>query len=425
MNLDRSIPPIVRPFTSFHLPADTTFVLPSGHHLTRIQAGSQPVVRLEWVLACPTDFPPGTFSLLAKTLLSGTTRFTSLEISEQLEQLGAFYEVSSQLDRITVTVYTLARQLDSVIPIFRDVLENAIFPEEEIRLQQKLMAQQIQLNQEKNSLLANQWFRHALFGADQRQGYILTESDVLALSRDLLVQAYQEVVVHQPFHLFLSGSLTDTEFDRTREHFTQWPTKKSWSGLSEKFQGFKLPAGRLDYPRPASVQASIRMGRSLVSRKHPDYFPLLVANTTLGGYFGSRLMKNIREEKGLTYGISSSLVPSANYGYWVIGTDVKVDLVNVAIEEIRRELQQLRDIPMEQHELETVQNYLLGSYVGSLNTAFDIGDKFKMLYTQGLTRAYYDEYMERIRAVTVEDIQRVATIYWQVADLTTIVVGGN
>lgn len=420
----RTIPPAVKPFAPFQLPSDTTDVLPNGLRLTRIQAGVQPVVRLEWIFASSELFPAGTFSLLAKTLLAGTTQCDALAISERLERLGAFHEVSSQLDRTTVTVYTLARQIPAVLEIFQEIFDSAIFPEEEVRLQQKLVVQQIQLNQEKNSVLVNQYFRQALFGVENRQGYIMTESDVLALDRQMLLQAYEATIQQQPFHFFISGYLSENEFDVLVATLSSWRVKSAWQGLVEPFKGFSNQVKDLWYPKPESLQASLRIGRSMVTRKEPDYFPLLVANTVLGGYFGSRLMKNIREEKGLTYGISSSLVPSAHYGYWLIGTDVKVELVEAALHEIWVELGKLRDEVVSQHELETVQHYLLGSYMGSLNTAFDIGDKYKMIYTQGLTRAYYDAYVDRITAVQPEDIQRVAQKYWQKEDISVVVVGG-
>lgn len=420
----RLIPPAVQPFVSFQLPNDTTRILPNGTHITRIQAGSQPVVRLEWVFLGSDGFPPGTFSLLAKTLLAGTARSNSLEISESLDHLGAFHEVSSQLDRTTVTVYTLARQIPAVLDIFKDIFTTATFPDEEVRLQQKLTIQQIHLNQEKNSVVVNQLFRQSLFGQANRQGYILTESDVLALDRSVVESAYHATICHQPFHFFLSGSVSEVEFESLCVQLGGWVIDRPWSGLAEPFSGFTNRVEELHDPKPESLQASIRMGRPLITRKHPDFFPLLVANTALGGYFGSRLMKNIREEKGLTYGISSSLVPSAQYGYWLIGTDVKVELVDAAMQEIWHELEVLRKERIPVHELETVQNYLLGSFMGSLNTAFDIGDKYKMLYTQGLTRAYYDQYVENVLAVMPEDVQRVAQAYWQKEALTVAIVGG-
>ena len=170
------------------------------------------------------------------------------------------------------------------------------------------------------------------------------------------------------------------------------------------------------------MQSTIRMGRRLFTRQHPDYLPVSVLNEVLGGYFGSRLMKNIREDKGFTYGISSNTVAFLRNGYWVIGTDVKKESTRETILEIGKEIARLKEAPVGEEELETVKNYLIGSFAGSLNTAFDIADRFKITYFDGLPPDHYDGYVERVQAVTAVDLLELANRYLE--DFLEIVVGG-
>ena len=177
--------------------------------------------------------------------------------------------------------------------------------------------------------------------------------------------------------------------------------------------------------RPESVQSSIRLGKRLFTRQHPDYFQMLVVSEILGGYFGSRLMKNIREEKGLTYGISSSAFAFKHDGYFVVSTDVKKEFTQQTLDEIRREITILQTVPVPKEELQTVKNFLAGEFAGSLNTAFDVADRQKILITDDLPADFYDRYIQQIHATTAEDIMTIAQRHLALEDMTEVVVGGK
>ena len=150
---------------------------------------------------------------------------------------------------------------------------------------------------------------------------------------------------------------------------------------------------------------------------------MIVATEILGGYFGSRLMRNIREEKGFTYGISSSIVPMRQAGYWAIGTDVKKEFAQATLDEIQKEIHRLQTELVPENELETVKNYLAGEFAGSLNTPFEIADRVRLMVLEGLDVEFYSNYIQRLRVVTAEDIQRMANQYWQWEDLQQVIVG--
>jgi predicted Zn-dependent peptidase len=174
-----------------------------------------------------------------------------------------------------------------------------------------------------------------------------------------------------------------------------------------------------------SLQSSIRIGKRLFTRKHPDYFKMLVLNEVFGGYFGSRLMKNIREEKGYTYGISSNLVTLRHDGFLVMGTDVKKEFTGPTIDEVYKEMEVLRKEPVGEEELQTVKNYMIGSFAGSLNSPFAIADNFKTIYFEGMSYDFFEHYIENILDTSAQDLMQLANTYLQPDTMLEVVVGGR
>ena len=174
---------------------------------------------------------------------------------------------------------------------------------------------------------------------------------------------------------------------------------------------------------PGKMQSSLRLGRLGPNRSHPDYFAVLVANEVFGGYFGSRLMKNIREEKGYTYGIYSQLTHLQQASYWSIGTDVNREVAEATMNEIGREMALMQQHPVEETELSTAKNYMIGQFAGSLNTPFEIADRHKTRLLAGLPADYYEHFVENVRAVTPEQVQEAARRYLGVENWQQIAIG--
>jgi zinc protease len=183
------------------------------------------------------------------------------------------------------------------------------------------------------------------------------------------------------------------------------------------------PIERENIPRSGSLQSSIRMGKRLFKLDHPDFNRFSVLNTIFGGYFGSRLMKSIREEKGYTYGIYSNVVPMKQAGYFVIGTDVIGENTEQTLEEINKEIIQLQTVPVGEDELETVKNYMLGSFLSSLNTPFALADRYKTVYLHQLPENYYHDYVRDINQVNPLELQELAQRYLLPEEFTSVVVG--
>jgi predicted Zn-dependent peptidase len=191
-----------------------------------------------------------------------------------------------------------------------------------------------------------------------------------------------------------------------------------------------LPPGHPPGSAPAqyvkkegSLQSSIRLGKRSPLKKDPDYFDLRIFNHLLGGFFGSRLMKNIREEKGLTYGIHSSLNTFVRDGFFVIGADVNKVNLEFAIREIRSELRNLRDHAVDEQELGLAKNHFIGSLQADMANLFSVIDKIKSIQLHHLPQRYYQDLFDRVDRVGPEDILRIAAKYFQDDSLFEVAVG--
>ena len=162
----------------------------------------------------------------------------------------------------------------------------------------------------------------------------------------------------------------------------------------------------------------------MISSTHVDYAGMQVLNTVFGGYFGSRLMSNIREDKGYTYGIGSSVVPLRKEGYFCISSEVGVDVRAAAVNEIYLELKRLRTELVPESELNLVRNYMLGSFQRNIDGPFSLADRFKSILTAGMGYEYYTRYLETIQNITAEELLRLASTHLHEDSLYELVVGG-
>ncbi len=268
---------------------------------------------------------------------------------------------------------------------------------------------------------ANIWVEKERVGvsADSDGNFFVDRKDLIGKTLIVTSVAYEKktAVITDDIEIFLVGNINDKHVALLHEYFNKDTFHSSASIVSPKLNDvFELRKEKAD-----SLQSSIRIGRRMFNRHHPDFFKFLVFNTILGGFFGSRLMKNIREEKGLTYGISSSMVPLASEGYWSIGADVKKENVPLALLEIQKEIDELKQQKVSEGELSLVKNYMKGSVLSSTNTVFDTMDKHKAIVHENLPKDFYDSMLEKIEHISSTDVQDMANCYMK--DLSTVVVG--
>lgn len=423
---DRTQPPAFQTIRHVAMPAAQAYTLDNGLPLRLINAGEQPVVRLELIFRAGTwhEAVPGAAQFAVRMLNEGTRRRTAAQISEAFDQYGAFTEFTPGNDRSSLTVYCLARHLPVLLPVLHEVLHEPVFPENELETQKSIARQTLKVNLEKNAFVATQRFKARVFGPSHPYGRAQQDAAIAAIARDTVVEFYENHLAGQPFTLFLAGRVSEVEVKLLNEFFG----KEKLAAETPKSPAHPVRVTNHDpelVERPDSVQSTVRVGKRLFNRRHPDYFRFLVLNEVLGGYFGSRLMRNIREDKGFTYGIHSSLTSLAHEGYFAIGTDVKKENTVQTLDEIRKEIEILQTHLVPDDELETVRNYMLGAFVGSLNTPFEIADRLKTIYFDDLPADFYETYVEHLRAVTAEEVRETARRYLAVDSLQEVVVGGK
>ncbi|MCU0339010.1 MAG: insulinase family protein [Spirosomaceae bacterium] len=423
MQLDRTIAPDFHAIQGVHFPSLQQSFLDNKQPLYVVNIGQQPVVRVEVLFEAGTwhEQCEGASFFAVKMLSEGTKKRTSIQISEALDQVGAFLELSHTPDRANVVVYGLPKHLPVILAVLTDLLTEASFPEKEFENLRNITLQNLRINLEKNAFVASSTLKGRIFGEKHPYGLSQNEEAIRALKRDDLEDFYEKRIKNRPFRVFLSGQVTDTEVALVNrflgQHSVVPPPDIHLAPVIQP-QPEALWIEKAD-----ALQSSIRVGRRLVTRQHPDFYQLVVANELLGGYFGSRLMRNIREEKGFTYGISSSLIPMRRDGYWTIGTDVKKEFLQATLTEIEKEIERLQQDLVPDEELDLVKNYMAGAFAGSLNTPFEIADRVRLIVLEGLDVDFYSNYIQRLRVVSAAEVRYIAQKYWQWGELQQVVVG--
>ncbi|GAB2684764.1 pitrilysin family protein [Mucilaginibacter koreensis] len=399
-------------------------VFNNGCQLYCFNSGGQELVRIEWIFA-NLRFNPAKplLNLATNTLLTeGTSSLTASQIAEQVDYYGAFLQADYGFDHSQVTLYTLNKHLGATLPIIKDILTDSVFPEKELNTYIRNQQQKLQVSLQKNDVVARRLFNKAMHG-DSLYGLTAEAEDYQQLQREDLLAHFKEMYQPANCTLFVAGKISDDVLAQLEDTFgNDW---SNGSTPADVTQPELHPSAERFYfkEKPDALQSAIRMGTQTINRTHPDFPALQVLNTVLGGYFGSRLMANIREDKGYTYGIGSGMTSLQHCGSLFIASEVGADVCRDAVKEIEKEINLLKTELILQDELDLVRNYLLGSLLGSLENVFSHADKFKNVYYSGLDNSYYARYTEVVKTVTAEELQRLANTYLNFDDFYKVIVG--
>jgi predicted Zn-dependent peptidase len=420
--LDRTIAPISYPIERIDFPKYDLFHLDNGIKVCVINLGEQEVFKLELNTDAGALNSPiaGLASMTAQLMKRGTKTRSAKEINDSFDFYGAFWDVQANFDLGTITIYCLKKHFEALIHLLEDLLINSIFPESEFKKEIEIETQRSNLNWEKTSFAANQYFRNAIFGSDPYARYSTNES-LKSIQLDHLKSFYANHWSNLKPSITLSGKVGTSEIHILNKILGQLNFKE---GARKNVFHNQLPSEkRIQHLKENATQSSIRFGKIGMTRKNPDYFKFSVLNAILGGYFGSRLQKNIREEKGFTYGISSSMIPLNRAGYWVVGTDVNKDKAEETLTEIRKEIGILQTDLVPDSELDLVKNYLMGSFIGELTQAFDIAEKVKIIHLEELKLDFYDQFQDEILSCKAQELRDLANNYLSLDEMTEVIIG--
>lgn len=421
--LDRTLIPESKQVTEINFIAPQKQELDNGIKVFTINAGKQELVRIELVFENVNwDVSKPLQAIGVNHLINnGTSTLTAREIADKVDYYGAFLQTDYGADQSSIKIYTLNKHLESVLPILWSVLNDSTFPQHELDIFKQNQQQSLKVSLQKNDFIARKNFAHGIFGSSTYGSNIEVE-DYQAIERADLLAYFSAAYKPENCTIFVAGKFEEAEFKILNATLgKEWINTATSTVNTFSFE--PAQTGEIFIERPDAIQSAIRMGVRSINRKHADFPGFQVMNCLLGGYFGSRLMANIREDKGYTYGIGSAIVSMKDAGYFFIATEVGADVCTKALLEIEKEIDLLKAEPVSAEELDLVRSYMLGSMLGSLENAFSHADKFKSIYFSGLDYDYYDNYIKTVQSITAEEIQVLANKYLNTKAFTKVVVG--
>ncbi len=420
---DRSKAPAIKSLKSIKLPAIEHFKLDNGIPVYSVNMGTQDVLKLEMVYWAGRPFESAKVVARATSsqVKEGSKRISGEVFSDKIDSLGATLSLPFNLDTANFNLYSLGKHFDRILPIFREVLTEPVFPEEELLAFIERNRQKLKVELAKTDVLAYREVTERIFGSEHPYGYNSFPEDYSALRREDLLAHHRKFYTPGNTQIFLSGRVTDESIALLNREFGQLPASQGilFPELAREENG----GGKKRLKVPGSVQSSIRMGKPLFGRKHDDYAGMYVLNTILGGYFGSRLMENIREEKGYTYNIYSLLDVMRADGCLYIGADVAHNYVDATIKEIIFEMERLKQDLVDDEELEMVKNYLMGTFLSMLDGPLIVHDTVRTMITEDLPLTFFENLVESVAAISAEEIRDLAQKYLDVASMWEVVAG--
>lgn len=408
---------------------DINFIKPTANNLANgipvytVNAGDTDLVRIEFIFENVNwDVRKPLQAVAVNGLINnGTKTLTAKEIAEKVDYYGAFLQTDYSADHTTITLYSLTKHLPSVLPIVWSILNESIFPQQELDIYKQNQKQKLQVSLQKNDYLARKTFAHAIFG-HTAYGSDINLADYDQLQQQDLLAYYQAAFQPKNCTVIVAGKFVESDFKVLNQIFGgEWNNAAAFAKSSFEFP--TVNGEDIYIEKPDALQSAIRMGNLSINRTHVDFPALQILNCVFGGYFGSRLMNNIREDKGYTYGIGSGIASLKQAGYFFLATEVGADVCSSALTEIEKEINLLRTDLIGEEELDLVRNYMLGSLLGSLENAFSHADKFKNIYFAGLDFDYYDNYINTVKNVTAEHLKVMANQYLDWNAMTRVVVG--
>lgn len=421
--LNRTIAPDFKQIDAISFVEPVAQQLDNGIKVFTINAGQQELVRIEFIFENVNwDSTKPLQAVAVNGLINnGTKQLSARQIAEKIDYYGAFLQTDYAADYLSVTLYSLNKHLEPIFPILWSIFNESIFPENELAIFRQNQQQKLSVNLKKNDFIARKTFSNAVFGHTP-YGADINLSDYENLQRADLINYYQAAFQPSCCTIIASGKFEAKEFDLLNQFFgSEWEN----SALAKRNEFVYEPVGgqEIYIEKPESIQSALRLGKLSINRTHADFPSLQVVNTIFGGYFGSRLMNNIREDKGYTYGIGSGIASLRDAGYFFIATEVGTAVCADTLIQIEKEIDTLKNELISEEELNLVRNYMLGSMLGSLENAFSHADKFKNIYFSGLDYGYYQRYVSTVKSITPERIQAIAQQYLNWDEMTKVVVG--
>lgn len=423
--MNRKSPPATSVPEKIFFDKPETTVLNNGIRLIVIREGTEDVARAEFI------FPTGASGYREyleaytshKLIDSGIPGMDSGQIADEFDFFGSYIQTSVSPDHKSITLFSLSKFLADTTEIALRLIDSAEYPEDEVMDHVVRSIQSLQVNREKVSWIARSHFNELVFGKDSPFGHIADENDLRSIDRPSLILNREKGYNWSEAHVIVGGRISDSDlrdFVRILEGIS---AKGTSSPSRQPHLAPEETPSRLRIEKEDAIQCGIRIGRRLFNKLHPDYPGITVVNTILGGYFGSRLMSNIREDKGYTYGIGSAVISQMNSGTFFIASEIGKQVVDDAVKEVYKELEILATQKVTESELDLVRNYMLGALQRSIDGPFSKADSYKSLILWGLDTDFFTGYVEQIKSITSDTIKSLTIKHLDPKSMTEVIAG--
>lgn len=421
MSVDRTMAPAIHKIKTVDLKAPER--VSDEHPFFWSKDHQMEATKVELIFKAGTKYQAQKLSakLCADLLLSGSEDKSANDIAAAMDQLGGFVRVEPSKDFLSIQFYGMTQHIQKIVAIGLTAINEAIFPEHEWKEQLNIAQSAFRQATEKVSVLSRRAFYKKMYAG--------TPYDTVAELKDFDHVQHQDIT---SFHeqnikgkapsVFVSGGYSKDLYEylvnylNCFENTFEQPQLKTTVPASRPFEVVQVE-------KEGAIQNALRLGRTMWSYNHKDRIPFSVLNTVLGGYFGSRLMMNIREDKGFTYGIGSFYLSHQDFGIWGIATEVGSEYAKLTFQEIEREVNRLRDELVPEEELERVKNYMVGQFLSNTDGTFAVMEQFKSFWLRDTSFDALDQWLKIVQGITADEVQQLAQKYLSIENLTLVNAG--
>ncbi len=410
--------------------SDIPLQLPKVHKLNNgatiydLCLGSQEIIKIEWLFDAGRWFETKVLAarLTAQQLKSGILGYNADKLADFFDFYGAKLKFYDDYDNVCIRLYCLTKHLKTLLPVVYKILLEPLFDEKELKQFCSRNKQTLKVDLQKNDVIAYRCFTELIFGKEHPYGYNTIPEFYNNITNKDLFNHHKKCYRAQGCKIFVSGKTSDEIIDLIKELSLKIPSRKE--NFIKEVSAFptEVPRSFRQASAKVSTQASIRIGRRVFNKKHPDYHAFYFVNTLLGGYFGARLMQNLREDKGFTYSIYSSMETMKHSGYFYIYTDVNTDIKDNALSEIYYELERLQYEPVPDEEMQMLKNYSLGMFLNAVDGVFNVSSVIREIVESDLDFDFFEKMVEKTKSITKEEVMDIAKKYFQREDLCEVVV---
>lgn len=415
----------IKEIKNINIPKYRLIKLNNGIPLYILNIGEQEITKIELLFnsGMANTEKRLTSSFTLSMLSEGTVNQSSKQLAENLDFYGAFTDFEIDNDFTSYSLFSLNKHLKNTAPIFEDIIKNPKFDKNDLEIQVNRAKQRFLIEQEKVKVVAKREFLKNIYGKNNPYSSYFEPTDFEEVKSNLLSEFHKNNYCANNCKIILAGKITDAEINLVEKHFGQNDWLNNNFNKLDFYKSSNSRAVREFIDKENAVQSAINIGKETIKKTDSDYIALNIVNIILGGYFGSRLMSNIREDKGYTYGIYSLIVPMKNSSYFFVATEVGSNVALSAVKEIYKEIKILKENEVPQDEFEVVRNYTMGNILQNFDGPLATAQSIKELIKYDFDEQYYYNYINKLWTINKQEIMEIANKYLNEDEMIEVIVG--